>query len=275
MVNCAVMIGDGRVLGMVPKSFLPNYSEYYEQRWFVSGTGMNETEVDPDLGTFHVRVDQLFELGDCCVGAEICEDLWAPISPGTHAALAGANIVCNLSASNELISKADYRRDLVRMTSASNFSGYVYASASALESTKDVVFGGHCLIAEAGQILAENHRFDFAAQTLVADIDLQRLSHDRAQNSICNKHSGRVLSQSESRQGNASVGGITAPATSNNPLYRQMTKRVCRQSTGNFAHSVHRASQTHARGTNRALGDWAVLGSGFHPRLSGGERCSG
>ena len=183
MVNCAVMIGNGRVLGMVPKSFLPNYSEFYEQRWFVSGAGVNETEVDPDLGTFHVRVDQLFELGDCCIGAEICEDLWAPISPGTHAALAGANIVCNLSASNELISKADYRRDLVRMTSASNFCGYVYASASALESTKDVVFGGHCLIAEAGQMLAESHRFEFAAQSLIADIDLQRLNHDRAQNS--------------------------------------------------------------------------------------------
>ena len=183
MVNCAVMIGDGRVLGMVPKSYLPNYSEYYEQRWFVSGTGVNETEVDPDLGTFHVRVDQLFELGNCIVGAEICEDLWAPISPGTHAALAGANIVCNLSASNELISKADYRRDLVRMTSASNFCGYLYASAGALESTKDVVFGGHCLIAEAGQILDESDRFEFTAQSLIADIDLQRLNHDRAQNS--------------------------------------------------------------------------------------------
>jgi len=183
LLNCAVFIGNGRVLGMVPKSFLPNYSEFYEQRWFVSGAGVNETEVDPDLGTFHVRVDQLFELGDCCIGAEICEDLWAPISPGTHAALAGANIVCNLSASNELISKADYRRDLVRMTSASNFCGYVYASASALESTKDVVFGGHCLIAEAGQMLAESHRFEFAAQSLIADIDLQRLNHDRAQNS--------------------------------------------------------------------------------------------
>ena len=183
LLNCSVFIGNGRVLGMVPKSFLPNYSEFYEQRWFVSGANINETEVNQDLGTFHVRVDQLFQLGPCWVGAEICEDLWAPVSPGTQAALAGASIVCNLSASNELISKADYRRDLVRMTSASNFCAYVYASAGALESTKDVVFGGHCLIAEAGQLLAESERFALTAQTLRADIDLQRLSHDRSQNS--------------------------------------------------------------------------------------------
>ena len=183
LLNCSVFIGNSRVLGMVPKSFLPNYSEFYEQRWFVSGANINETEVNQDLGTFHVRVDQLFQLGPCWVGAEICEDLWAPVSPGTQAALAGASIVCNLSASNELISKADYRRDLVRMTSASNFCAYVYASAGALESTKDVVFGGHCLIAEAGQLLAESERFALTAQTLRADIDLQRLSHDRSQNS--------------------------------------------------------------------------------------------
>ncbi len=183
LLNCAVMIGAGRILGMIPKSFLPNYSEYYEQRWFVSGNDINETEVDPDLGTFHIRVDQLFALGECWVGAEICEDLWAPISPGTHAALAGADIVCNLSASNELISKVEYRRNLVTMTSASNFCGYVYASAGALESTKDVVYGGHGLIAEAGVLLAESPRFDLDGHTLISELDLPRLAHDRRLNS--------------------------------------------------------------------------------------------
>ena len=183
LLNCAVMIGAGRVLGMIPKSFLPNYSEYYEQRWFVSGSDINETEVDPDLGAFHIRVDQLFALGECWVGAEICEDLWAPISPGTHAALAGADIVCNLSASNELISKAEYRRNLVTMTSASNFCGYVYAGAGALESTKDVVYGGHGLIAEAGILLAESPRFDLDGHTLISELDLPRLAHDRRLNS--------------------------------------------------------------------------------------------
>jgi NAD+ synthase (glutamine-hydrolysing) len=177
-----VAIGNQRVLGMVPKTFLPNYSEYYEQRWFVSGTHVNETEVSTTLGTFQVRVDQLFRLGEALVGAEICEDLWAPINPGTHAALAGANVVCNLSASNELISKADYRQDLVRMTSANNFCSYIYAGAGPMESTKDVVFGGHCLIAEAGQLLGQSKRFELAPQTLVRDIDLQRLQHDRGQN---------------------------------------------------------------------------------------------
>lgn len=182
LLNCAAMIGAGRVLGLVPKSFLPNYSEYYEQRWFVSGLGVNETEVDPQLGTFQVRIDQLFELGEALVATEICEDLWAPISPGVNAALAGASVICNLSASNELISKADYRRDLVRMTSAKSFCAYIYAGAGALESTKDVVFGGHCMIAEAGQLLRESQRFELGQQSVAADIDLQRLKHDRGQN---------------------------------------------------------------------------------------------
>lgn len=183
LLNCAVIIAAGRILGMVPKTYLPNYGEYYEQRWFVSGMHVNETEVHHDLGTFHVRVDQLFQVGNALIGAEICEDLWAPISPGTQAALAGANIICNLSASNELISKADYRRDLVRMTSANTLCAYVYASAGAMESTKDMVFGGHCLIAEGGQLLAESARFELETTSLFADIDMQRLNHDRSQNS--------------------------------------------------------------------------------------------
>ena len=182
LINCAVAIGNHRVLGMIPKTFLPNYSEYYEQRWFASGASVNETEVHDALGTFHIRVDQLFRLGDALVGAEICEDLWAPVNPGTHAALAGSNIVCNLSASNELVSKSDYREDLVRMTSAKSFCAYVYAGAGVMESTKDVVFGGHCLIAEAGQLLAQSKRFELSAQAVIGDVDLQRLQHDRAQN---------------------------------------------------------------------------------------------
>ena len=182
LINAAVLIGAGRILGMVPKTYLPNYGEFYDQRWFSSGFGINETEVSQDLGTFHVRADQLFQLGDLRVGVEICEDLWAPISPGTQAALAGARVLLNLSASNELISKAEYRRDLVRMTSASNLCAYVYAGAGALESSKDIVFGGHCLIAEAGVILAEGERFSLQSQMIYADLDSERLAHDRGQN---------------------------------------------------------------------------------------------
>ncbi|MDA7785444.1 hypothetical protein N8944_06190, partial [Pseudomonadales bacterium] len=120
LINCAVLIGQGRILGMVPKSVQPNYGEFYDLRWFAPGGQVNETEVTQDLGSFQIRVDQLFEFDEHLIGVEICEDLWAPLTPGTNAALAGAHILLNLSASNELISKADYRRDLVRMTSAKN-----------------------------------------------------------------------------------------------------------------------------------------------------------
>ena len=134
-----------------------------------------------DLGSFHIRCDQLFEVNDHLLGVEICEDLWAPINPGTSAALAGANVLLNLSASNEL-SKAGLSRDLVCMTSAKNLCGYVYAGAGISESTKDVVFGGHQIIAEAGVLIAESKRFVAEGSYLVADLDTQWLQHDRSQN---------------------------------------------------------------------------------------------
>lgn len=182
LLNCAALLSGDKVLGMVPKSVHPNYGEFYDQRWFVSGAAINETAVTEDLGNFHIRCDQLFELGEHLIGVEICEDLWAPINPGTTAALAGATVVLNLSASNELISKAEYRRDLVRMQSAKNLCGYVYASAGVSESSKDVVFGGHRMIAEAGLLIAESARFEPKGGMLVADLDSQWLQHDRSQN---------------------------------------------------------------------------------------------
>ncbi len=182
LLNCAAVLSDSQLLGMVPKSVHPNYGEFYELRWFVSGTHVAETIIHPVLGQFQIRVDQLFDLAGHRVGVEICEDLWAPQPPGIRASLAGAEIVVNLSASNELIAKADYRRELVRMASASGICAYVYASAGALESTKDVVFGGHCMIAENGQLLSESERFLLQAHHITADIDSARLAHDRAQN---------------------------------------------------------------------------------------------
>ncbi|NKC00797.1 MAG: NAD(+) synthase [Pseudomonadales bacterium] len=183
LLNCAVAIGDGRVLGMVPKSVHPNYGEFYDLRWFTPGAQINETIIDSELGQFQCRCDQLFRFGECSVGIEVCEDLWAPVPPSTNAALAGANLILNPSASNELIAKADYRRDLVRMASARNLCAYAYASAGPTESTKDVVFGGHCLIAENGHLLAESERFNLDGQTVIAEIDLHTLQHDRRQNS--------------------------------------------------------------------------------------------
>jgi NAD+ synthase (glutamine-hydrolysing) len=182
LLNCAVVLADGVVLGMVPKTAHPNYGEFYERRWFVSGAGVDEVVEDGQLGHFRLCREQLFAVGPMQVGIEICEDLWAPEPPGIRHCLAGADLVLNLSASNELVAKAEYRRDLVRMTSARGLCGYLYASCGPMESTKDVVFGGHLLAAENGQPLAESGRFALGAQTLVTEIDVQRLRHDRSQN---------------------------------------------------------------------------------------------
>lgn len=182
LLNCAAVFGGQRLLGLVPKSTNPNHGEFYDLRWFTNGGQINETLLSKELGQFQLRVDQLFSLGSAQVAVEICEDLWAPEPPNIKACLAGADLVVNLSASNELIAKADYRRDLVRMTSARGMCAYLYAGAGATESTKDVVFGGHCLIAENGLLLAESSRFNLEAHEIIADIDLQKLRHDRMQN---------------------------------------------------------------------------------------------
>ena len=180
-LNCAFVIGRGRVQGAVPKQHLPNYGEFHERRWFVPGTGIAIDIDDPVLGRFHLGARQLFAVGDVRFAVEICEDLWAPAPPGTEHALAGADIVLNPSASNELVAKADYRRDLVRMTSAQRVCGYLYAGAAASESTKDVVFGGHLIAAENGGLLGEGERFAFTDTELLAEFDIEHLRRERAQ----------------------------------------------------------------------------------------------
>jgi NAD+ synthase (glutamine-hydrolysing) len=185
LYNCAAVIGSGRVLGLVPKQYLPSTGEYYEKRWFASGTHLLPTEIDfgdylAPLATNLVFRDALV---GCAFGLEICEDLWAVQPPSGRLSLAGANLILNLSASSELIGKAAYRRELVRQQSARCNVAYAYASAGPGESTTDVVFAGHCLIVENGSILAESDRFEFATQMIFADIDLERLLHDRLCNS--------------------------------------------------------------------------------------------
>ena len=187
LLNVAAAFSGSRLVGLVPKSVHPNYGEFYDLRWFAPGGDVNETVIDPMLGQFEVRTDQLFSLatpagGRCLVGIELCEDLWAPVSPHTGAVLAGASVMLNLSASNELIAKPEYRRDLVRMTSAKQICAYVYASSGASESTKDIVFGGHCLAAENGQLLGETDRFNLDDDGLAVTIDVGRIAHDRAMN---------------------------------------------------------------------------------------------
>jgi NAD+ synthase (glutamine-hydrolysing) len=189
LLNCAFVIASGRVLGAVPKQHLPNYGEFYDLRWFASGTGVDERVEDARLGAFPITANQLFAVGDPMGEAapvrfavEICEDLWAPEPPGARHALAGAELVLNPSASNELVAKADYRSDLVRMSSATRLCGYLYASAGPMESTKDLVFGGHLLAAENGTVLAEAERFQLDGASVQVDFDVARLRHERRTN---------------------------------------------------------------------------------------------
>ncbi|MGL4551068.1 MAG: NAD(+) synthase [Gemmataceae bacterium] len=180
--NAAAVLHRGSVLGVVPKSFLPNYKEFYEARWFAPAAAARSRTVRLACREVPFGVDLLFKAQDApdvVLGVEICEDLWVPIPPSSTQALAGATVLANLSASNETIGKAAYRRQLVTNQSGRCMAAYVYASCGVHESTTDVVFGGHCMVAENGSLLAESRRFQRDAQLLVADVDLDRLKADR------------------------------------------------------------------------------------------------
>lgn len=182
MINAAFVCQGGKVTGAVPKTSNPNYGEFYDKRWFVSGEGIDETIDSLQLGTFRISTNQLFVLGESRFAIEICEDLWHPVPPYTSHVRAGAELIVNLSASNELVAKADYRRDLVRMASAQGVCAYLYASAGPTESTRDIVFGGHHLFAENGVLLQESERFAMQGSSLTAEMDWQLLRHDRTRN---------------------------------------------------------------------------------------------
>ena len=181
LLNCAFVCRGGRVAAATPKLALPNYDEFYEKRWFASGRGV-DVETEAAGSRFPLRDGLICRLGGTAFGIELCEDLWLPEPPSAALALGGAELLLNLSASTELIGKADYRRELVRSQSARTISGYVYASAGPTESTKDVVFGGHLIAAENGHVLAESERFSLAGGHLVVEVDCQRLRHDRLRN---------------------------------------------------------------------------------------------
>ena len=182
LYNCAAVFQGGRLLGVVPKTHLPNYREFYEKRWFVSGRDIRQREVRLAGATAPFGVDLLFRPVNephLTLGVEICEDLWAPIPPSSHLALAGATLLANLSASDETVAKADYRRALVAQQSGRTRSGYVFSACGVDESTTDVVFGGHLMIAENGLLLGEGERFRRGAQLIVTEIDLERLAVER------------------------------------------------------------------------------------------------
>lgn len=186
--NVAAMIdAKGRVAGLVPKTHLPNTGEFYEARWFESGRAVKSgMEIVRDGQRIPFGTDILFEIEgweSCVLGVELCEDLWAAVPPSSQQALAGANVLLNLSASNELLGKATYRRDLVRQQSARCLAAYAYVSAGPGESTTDVVYSGHAMIAENGTLLAEGHRMQLQSQVIVADVDVERVEHERTRNS--------------------------------------------------------------------------------------------
>jgi NAD+ synthase (glutamine-hydrolysing) len=182
LYNCAVAIHRGRVLGVVPKTFLPNYREYYEKRWFASGMGLNGLTIDLGGEDVPFGTDLIFAASDLphfTFHAEICEDYWAPTPPSTAGALAGALICCNLSASNIVIGKARERAMLAAAQSARAVCAYVYSAAGPGESTTEVAWDGHGLIHEMGDCLAESERFGEAAELLIADVDTGRLIAER------------------------------------------------------------------------------------------------
>lgn len=227
LFNCAAVLQNGEILGIVPKTYIPGYNEFYEERWFASGRNVKSSFVELFGKRVPFGTDLLFEstgsavssdsaitsdsqaitnsikvsgsknisgsivvsgsdaasvMDRVCFGVEICEDLWAPIPPSSYQATAGASIIFNLSASNEVIGKAEYRRELVRQQSGKCIAGYVFASCGVHESTTDVVFGGHAMIAENGGILAEAKRYQRDGNILISEIDVQRLKNDRIKN---------------------------------------------------------------------------------------------
>ena len=184
LLNCAAVVQSGTLLGVVPKTYLPNYGEFYEKRWFASSQDLNDTSIYLAGTPITLSAEpKLFQMGDMKFGVEICEDVWAPIPPSNNLTMAGADIIVNLSASDELIGKHRYLRSLIAQQSARTMSGYVYASSGFGESTQDVVYGGNAMIFENGRLLVEGDRFSFQPQLQSAQIDVERLRTERYANS--------------------------------------------------------------------------------------------
>ena len=185
LYNCAVVINDGKVLGIVPKTYIPNYNEFYEMRWFKSSNDLKIKEINLFNEIVPIGVDLIFtsKLDDeLKFGVEICEDVWSLYPKSNDYASSGASIIFNLSASNETIGKYDFRKELIKMQSIKTISGYVYSSSGINESSTDLLFSGSSLIYENGKLLSENNRFDFNSNLIYSDVDIKRLVNDRRKN---------------------------------------------------------------------------------------------
>ena len=184
LLNCAVIVQSGKLLGIVAKTFLPNYNEFYERRWFASANELKPTEIN--FAGNNIIVDpspKVFRTAQgVCFGVEICEDVWAPLPPSNSLAMAGADLIFNLSASDELIGKHAYLESLIRQQSARTMTGYIYSSCGFGESTQDVVYGGNAMIYENGHMIASGERFSLTPQLVISQIDIERLRSERRSN---------------------------------------------------------------------------------------------
>ena len=185
LLNCAAVIHKGSLMGVIPKTYLPNYNEFYEKRWFASAQDLNPTEIYLAGSPVMLSSEPLvFKTSDGVrFGVEICEDVWAPIPPSNNLTMAGAEIILNCSTSNELVGKHRYLRSLLAQQSARTMSGYVYSSSGFGESTQDLVYGGNAMIFENGQLLVEGERYSFQPQLQTAQVDVERLRTERHTNS--------------------------------------------------------------------------------------------
>ena len=189
LFNCAFVITDGEIIGVVPKINLPNTGEFYEKRWFTSGRAVRNSLWEPRIPTVELLgndvpfgIDLLFLTRDYCFGIEVCEDLWSPLPPSTQLAIQGAELIFNLSSSNCVVGKHEFRRQMLAQQSARVHCGYIYTSSGVGESTTDVVFGGSTYIAENGEILEVGERFLRESTMVITEIDIERLRTDRQRN---------------------------------------------------------------------------------------------
>ncbi|NDV83491.1 NAD(+) synthase [Bacteroides sp. 51] len=191
LINAAVVIQKGKILGVVPKTYLPNYKEFYERRWFTSAYDVTEKEIRLCGQTVPLNTNMLFEASNVTFGIEICEDLWSVIPPSSTLAMKGADIIFNLSADNEGIGKNKYVRSLIAQQSARCIAGYVFGSCGFGESTTDVVFGCNGLIYENGNLLAESERFLLTEQLVISEIDVEHLRTARLMNTTFASNKGK------------------------------------------------------------------------------------
>ncbi len=237
LYNVACIINQGNLVGIVPKTYLPCTDEYYEMRWFCSGRMTQKQSIEFNGQSVPFGTNLLFSslhTSNCTLGVEICGDLWAPIPPSSEMSIAGANIICNLSASNELIYKAQYRKNMLQQQSQKCAVAYLYSSAGPNESTTDMVFSGHCLIAENGHILQENQRFCFEGTYIITDLDIELLNNTR----IKNHHLGNTQSHKQYTRLNINI-SLGDEKQFQKKLYRTVNKNPFFMVTQNNVNNLY------------------------------------